>query len=156
SVVVVENKPEVFAAADYQVDLGPGGGEEGGQVVYRGPPAGLADCAASVTGDYLAGRRAIGVPPKHRERNQGSIRLVGARLHNLQNPTVDFPLGVLCAVTGVSGAGKSSLVQHTLYPALCRSQNKKLPPGVHVPEVEIQISGQIGDVVLLDQTPLAR
>jgi excinuclease ABC subunit A len=156
TLVAIENKPEIIVAADYLVDLGPGAGEEGGQVVYQGLPSGLADCATSMTGAYLAGRRSIRMSSTRRQRNQGSIRLAGAQLHNLQNLTVDFPLGVLCVVTGVSGAGKSSLVQHTLYPALCRTLNKKLPPGVDVPEVEIQVSGQIGDVVLLDQSPLVR
>lgn len=156
TIVMIEHDPELFAAADYQVDLGPAAGEEGGEVIYQGPPAGLAACEASVTGAYLSGRRSIGVPSKRRERNHGSIRLVGARLHNLQDLTVDFPLGVLCVVTGVSGAGKSSLVQRTLYPALCQRKNKKLPAGVIAPDVEVQGAGQIGDVVLMDQTPLGR
>jgi excinuclease ABC subunit A len=156
TVVLVEHDPEIFRAADYQIDLGPGAGEEGGEIVYQGPSAGVVECEASVTGAYLAGRRFIGVPSKRRERNHGGIRLAGARLHNLQNLTVEFPLGVLCVVTGVSGAGKSSLVQHTLYPGLCQRKNKKLPPGINVPDVEVQGAGQIGDVVLMDQTPLAR
>ncbi len=156
TIVMIEHDPEIFAAADYQVDMGPGAGEEGGEIVYQGPPTGLADCESSVTGAYLAGRRSIGVPSKRRARNHGTIRLLGARLHNLQDLTVDFPLNVLCVVTGVSGAGKSSLVQHSLYPALCRRKNKKLPAGLDAAEVEVQGAGQIGDVVLMDQAPLAR
>jgi len=156
TMVMIEHDPEFFQAADYQIDLGPGAGEEGGEIVCQGPPAGLVDCETSLTGAYLAGRRSIRVPSRRRQRNHGSIRLVGARLHNLQDLSVDFPLGVLCVVTGVSGAGKSSLVQHSLYPALCRRKNKKLPAGVVLPEVEAQGAGQIGDVVLMDQAPLAR
>jgi len=156
TVIVIEHDPAIFAACDYQVDLGPGAGEEGGEVVYQGAPAGLAECADSVTGDYLAGRRTIAVPSRRRPCNRGSIRVVGGRLHNLQNLTVDFPLGVLCVVTGVSGAGKSSLVEHTLYPGLCVRKNKKLPAGQIAPEVEIHGAGQIGDVVLMDQAPFGR
>jgi excinuclease ABC subunit A len=156
TVVVVEHDPVIFAACDYQVDLGPGAGEEGGEVVYQGAPAGLVDCPDSATGDYLAGRRGISVPSRRRPCNHGSIRVLGARLHNLHNLTVDFPLGVLCVITGVSGAGKSSLVQETLYPALCVRKNKKLPPGQIAPEVEVHGAGQIGDLVLMDQTPLGR
>ena len=156
TLVLVEHDPAIILAADYVVDLGPGAGEEGGAVVYQGEPAGLAECAESVTGDYLAGRRLISVPSRRRALDRGSIRLAGARVHNLQNLIVDFPLGVLCAVTGVSGAGKTTLVEHTLYPALCQRKHKKLPPGVTAPEVELQGAGQLGDVVLMDQTPLTR
>jgi excinuclease ABC subunit A len=156
TVLLVEHDPAIFTACDYQVDLGPGAGEEGGEVVYQGPPAGLAECVGSATGDYLAGRRLISAPSRRRPLNHGSIRVLGARLHNLQDLTVDFPLGVLCVVSGVSGSGKSSLVQHTLYPGLCIRRNKKLPAGEAAPKVEIHGAGQIGDVVLMDQTPLAR
>src|SRR5205823_1982509 len=128
-------------------------GEEGGEVVYQGPPAGLADAEASVAGAYLSGRRAIAVPRRRRERSHGSVRLLNATTNNLQNLTVDFPLGVLCAVTGVSGAGKSSLVQHTLYPALCKRLHKKC---VAETAAEVHGAGQICDVILMDQTPLPR
>jgi excinuclease ABC subunit A len=156
TVVVVEHDPAVFAAADYQVDLGPGAGEEGGEILYQGLPAGLPACTRSVTGDYLAGRRMIAVPSHRRPHSHGCLRLSGARLHNLRDLTVEFPLGLLCVVTGVSGAGKTTLVQHTLYPALCRRKKKKLPAETLVPEVELQGAGQLGDVVLMDQSPLPR
>src|SRR5262249_13373646 len=116
TLLLVEHRLELIRNADYIVDLGPGAGEEGGEVIYQGTPAGLAQAEASSTGVYLAGRSAIAVP-RRRELSHGSLRLLGANTNNLQNLTVEFPLGVLCAVTGVSGAGKSSLVQHTLYPA---------------------------------------
>jgi excinuclease ABC subunit A len=155
TVVVVEHDPEVYAAADYLVDLGPGAGEEGGEVLYQGPAAGVVDCEASITGSYLGGRRQISIPARRRPINRGSIRVVGAKINNLQDLTVDFPLGLLCAVTGVSGAGKSSLVQHTLYPALARRKHKKLQATTEG-NGEVIGAGQIGDVVLMDQTPLAR
>src|SRR5262249_28278205 len=104
TLVVVEHDPDMLRAADHLLDLGPGAGEEGGRVVYQGPSAGVVEAEESVTGAYLAGRRRIAVPSRRRELNHGSLRLVGARTHNLHDLTVDFPLGVLCVVTGVSGA----------------------------------------------------
>jgi excinuclease ABC subunit A len=155
TLVVVEHDPEVFRAADHLVDLGPGAGEEGGHVVYQGPPAGITACPGSVTGSYLSGERSIRVPARRRPRAHGSLRVVGARAHNLQDVTVDFPLGVLCVVTGVSGAGKSTLVEETLHPALCHRKKKKVPPGAGV-ATEVIGAGQIGDVVHMSQAPLAR
>lgn len=153
TLILIEHDPEVIRAADYVVDLGPGAGEEGGEVLYQGSPAGLSSCEGSVTGAYLSGKRSISIPRRRRPLTHGSIRLIGAATNNLQNITVDFPLGVLCAVTGVSGAGKSSLVQHTLYPALCRRLHKKCSEET---DAEVHGAGQIGDVVLMDQTPLSR
>jgi excinuclease ABC subunit A len=156
TLVLVEHDFEVFRAADYLVDLGPGAGEEGGHVLYQGPPAGVVDSPASLTGDYLAGRRHIAVPSRRRPTNHGSLRVVGARAHNLKDLTVDFPLGVLCVVTGVSGAGKSTLVEETLYPALALRKHKKAPADAPEAVAEVRGAGQIGDVILMDQTPLPR
>jgi excinuclease ABC subunit A len=156
TLVVAEHDATVIRASDYVVDLGPGAGEEGGQVLYQGTPAGLASCAASPTGAYLSGRSRIAVPARHRPLSHGQLRLVGARTHNLKDLTVDFPLGVLCVVTGVSGAGKSSLVLETLYPALSRRKHKKEPASPLPPGTDVFGAGQLGDVVLMDQTPLAR
>jgi excinuclease ABC subunit A len=156
TLVVVEHDPEVFRAADNLVDLGPGAGEEGGRLVYAGPPAGVAACPDSVTGAYLSGARSIRVPSRRRPLTHGSLRVVGARAHNLKDLTVDVPLGVLCAVTGVSGAGKSTLVAETLYPALCRRKHKKYPPGRAGADTEVIGAGQLGDVVHMDQAPLTR
>jgi excinuclease ABC subunit A len=156
TLIVVEHDPEVFRAADYLVDLGPGAGEEGGQVVYQGPPAGVVASPESVTGAYLSGARGIRVPSRRRPLNHGSLRVVAARAHNLKDLTVDIPLGVLCAVTGVSGAGKSTLVAETLYPALCRRKHKKIPPGLAGADTEVIGAGQLGDVVHMDQAPLTR
>jgi excinuclease ABC subunit A len=156
TLVLVEHDNEVIRAADYLVDLGPGAGEEGGAVVYQGPPAGILDCAESITGDYLAGRRRIAVPSRRRAANHGSLRLLRAKTHNLKDLTVDFPLGMLCVVTGVSGAGKSSLIQDTLYPALRRRKGQKLAAGEGQPPAEVLGAGQINEVVLMDQKPLSR
>jgi excinuclease ABC subunit A len=156
TLVVVEHDADIIRAADYVVDIGPEAGEEGGAVVYRGAVGGLLECTDSLTGNYLAGRDRIGVPARRRPANHGGLRLVHARVHNLQDLTVDFPLGVLCVVTGVSGAGKSSLVQDTLYPLLCRRKHKKVPTEVADTETDVRGAGQIGDVVLMDQTPLPR
>jgi excinuclease ABC subunit A len=155
TLVLVEHDAEVIRAADYLVDLGPGAGEEGGRVVYQGPPAGVRESAESVTGAFLSGRRMITVPSRRRALTHGSLRLVGARTHNLKDLSVEFPLGVLCVVTGVSGAGKSSLVQETLYPALMRQRDRK-GAGERGPRTEVFGAGQLGDVVLMDQAPLAR
>jgi excinuclease ABC subunit A len=155
TLVLVEHDAEIIRAADSLVDLGPGAGEEGGRVVYQGPPAGVLECDESVTGAFLSGRRRIAVPSRRRALNHGSLRLVGARTHNLRDLTVEFPLGVLCVVTGVSGAGKSSLVQETLYPALTRKQDRKAGDTAGG-RAEVFGAGQLGDVVLMDQTPLAR
>jgi excinuclease ABC subunit A len=156
TVVLVEHDTEVIGAADFVADLGPGAGEEGGQLLYHGPPAGLLDCEASLTGAYLAGRSAIASPARRRALSHGNLRLTRARTHHLKDLTVEFPLGVLCVVTGVSGAGKSTLVQETLYPALCHRKRLKGPAATLPPDTDVTGAGQLGDVVLMDQSPLAR
>lgn len=153
TVVAVEHHAAVVRAANHVVDLGPGAGEEGGRVLFQGPPGDLAEVTESATGDYLFGRRSLTSSRKRRAAGQGHLRLVGARKRNLQDLTVDFPLGLLCVVTGVSGAGKSTLVEDTLYPALLR--RKKKAPLAHG-EADVLGTGQIGDVVLMDQSPPAR
>jgi excinuclease ABC subunit A len=110
TVLVIEHDLETVAAADYVVDFGPGAGKHGGQVVAAGAPAEIIEQQGSVTGDYLAGRLSIPVPARRRASNGKSILIRGARQHNLQDISVSLPLGLLIAVTGVSGSGKSSLV----------------------------------------------
>ncbi len=155
TVVLVDHDLDVIRAADWVIDLGPGAGEEGGRLLYQGPPDGLAGYAESVTGEFLQDDHLIPVPTQRRPLAHGSLRLKGARLHNLQNLTVDFPLGVLCVVTGVSGAGKSTLVEQTLYPALCARKHKK-NVAEQAPTVEVEGASQIADVLLMDQEPLGR
>jgi excinuclease ABC subunit A len=154
SVVVVEHEEAMLRAADHLVEIGPGAGDNGGQIVYEGPPKKIENAAGSLTGDYLAGRRGTAVPEKRRPAAHGTIRLTGARGNNLKNITVEFPLGLLCLVTGVSGAGKSTLVQDTLHGALCRRLRKEAPKPL--PFDDVFGAGQIEDVVLIDQSPIGR
>jgi excinuclease ABC subunit A len=154
TVVVVEHEEAMIRAADQVVEIGPGAGERGGTVAFQGTPDEMVACPTSLTGDYLSGRRLIRMPAKRRQPNHGWIRLAGARGNNLQNVTVEFPLGVLCVVTGVSGSGKSTLVEDTLYPALCRRLRKEAPKPYDFDDVFGD--GQINDVVMVDQSPIGR
>ncbi len=154
TVVVVEHEEAIIRAADQIVEVGPGAGERGGRIIYQGPPDEIEQCPDSLTGDYLARRRGIGTGGRRRPPDHGWIRLAGARGNNLQDVTVEFPLGVLCLVTGVSGSGKSTLVQHTLYPALCRRLRKDAAkPYDHD---DVYGDGQIDEVILVDQSPIGR
>ncbi|HVA51782.1 MAG TPA: excinuclease ABC subunit UvrA [Pirellulales bacterium] len=154
TVVVVEHEEAMIRAADQVVEIGPAAGERGGRVVFQGTPAEMEASPASLTGDYLSGRRLIRVPSQRRPANHGWIRLAGARGNNLRNVTVEFPLGVLCVVTGVSGSGKSTLVEDTLYPALCRRLRKDAPrPLAHD---DVFGDGQINDAIMIDQSPIGR
>ena len=154
TVLVVEHQPSVIRAADWVVELGPGAGEQGGELVFQGSPPEMEAAEGSVTGDYLALRRGVRSNREPRRTDRGWIRLTGACGNNLQNIDVEFPLGVLCAVTGVSGSGKSSLVQETLYPALCKRLNKQTSTGL--PFEDLYGAGQLDDCILLDQQPLGR
>jgi excinuclease ABC subunit A len=153
SVVVVEHEEHLLKAADQLVEIGPGAGDRGGRVVFQGTLGEMLASENSVTADFLTGRR--GLPPTtHRPTSRGWMKLSGARGHNLKNITVRFPLGVLCVVTGVSGAGKSSLVQETLYGALCRRKRKECDKPL--PYDDIVGDGQIDDVILVNQEPIGR
>jgi excinuclease ABC subunit A len=154
TVVVVEHEESLLRAADQIIELGPGAGERGGEVVFQGSVEKMLSCGDSLTGDFLSGRRGISTPEQRRTPQRGRIRLAGARGNNLQNITVDFPLGLLCLVTGVSGSGKSTLVQDTLYPALCRRKRKDAPKPY--PYDDVYGDGQIDDVILVDQSPISR
>ncbi len=154
SVVVVEHEEAMIRAADQVIEIGPGAGERGGEVVFQGTPQELLLSPRSLTGDFLSGRRGVASVVKRRVPNHGWIRLAGARGNNLQNITVEFPLGLLCLVTGVSGSGKSTLVQDTLYPALCRRMRKDAPKPYDFDDVFGD--GQLDDVILVDQSPIGR
>ncbi len=154
TVVVVEHEESMIRAADEVIEIGPGAGERGGEVVFQGTLADMLDCPRSLTGDFLSGRRGLTVTGNRRPPNHGWIRLAGARGNNLQNVTVEFPLGVLCLVTGVSGSGKSTLVQDTLYPALCRRMRRDAPKPCDYDDV--YGDGQLEDVILVDQSPIGR
>ena len=154
TVIVVEHEDAVIRAADQVVEIGPGAGERGGRIVFQGTPEEMENSPDSLTGDYLAGRRGAVVTGRRRPPDHGWVRLAGARGNNLQDITVEFPLGVLCLVTGVSGSGKSTLVQGTLYPALCRRLRKDATKPYDYDDVFGD--GQIDDVIMVDQSPIGR
>jgi excinuclease ABC subunit A len=154
SVLVVEHEETMLRAADQVIEIGPGAGERGGEVVFQGTIAEMETCPRSLTGDYLAGRRGVGGVRNRRRASHGWVRLTGARGNNLKNLTVEFPLGVLCLVTGVSGSGKSTLVEDTLYPALRRRMREEAPKPE--PYDDVFGDGQIDELVLVDQSPIGR
>ncbi len=154
SVIVVEHEEAMLRAADHIIEIGPSAGERGGEVTFQGTVAEMIASPTSRTGDFLSGRRVIGVPQRRRSPTHGWIKLVGARGNNLQNLNVEFPLSVLCLVTGVSGAGKSSLVQDTLYGAICRRKRKEAAKPL--PYNDVYGDGQIDDVIMIDQSPIGR
>jgi excinuclease ABC subunit A len=155
TLIVVEHDEDTIRAADWVVDIGPKAGREGGQVVFSGPVADLERSAESITGAYLSGRRHIDVPAQRRPRRAGhEIMVTGAREHNLRDIDVAFPLGTFTAVTGVSGSGKSSLVNDILYPALANQVNQaRLAPGRHT---RVTGGDQIDNVIGVDQSPIGR
>ncbi|MGM7665475.1 excinuclease ABC subunit UvrA [Microbacterium sp. A93] len=155
TLIVVEHDEETIEAADWVVDIGPGAGVNGGSVVHSGPYSALLGETESMTADYLAGRREIPMPKKRRKIDKKRLlSVVGARANNLQNVTADFPLGVLTAVTGVSGSGKSSLVNDILYRVLASKLNgARTLAGKHT-----RVTGldNLDKVVHVDQAPIGR
>jgi excinuclease ABC subunit A len=154
TVVVVEHDRETILQADYVVDMGPGAGVQGGEVLFEGPPEALKSHTSSLTGLYLSGKKSIPIPNRRKPFQNGALTLTGARGHNLKGITVQFPLGCLICVTGVSGSGKSTLVMHTLYRALAQKfYRSKVKPE---PFSELQNTESIEKVILIDQSPLGR
>jgi len=157
TVIVVEHDEEAIMAADHIIDMGPGAGEAGGQIVASGTPTNIIANAASLTGQYLSKKRQIPVPErrgKSTKRNDKTITLIGATVNNLHEVNVKFPLGKFICVTGVSGSGKSSLVVDTLYPAAARRLNRaRAHPG---PYKSLQGLEYIDKVVDIDQSPIGR
>ena len=154
TVIVVEHDEETIRTADWVVDLGPGAGELGGEIVATGTPDKIARSRKSLTGAYLSGRRTIPVPEHRRTGNGEHITVVGAREHNLRDLTVRFPLGVLTCVTGVSGSGKSTLVNQILHRALARRLHEaESEPGAHDEILGVE---SIDKVIDIDQSPIGR
>jgi excinuclease ABC subunit A len=154
TVIVVEHDQETITSADLVVDLGPGAGELGGEVVAVGTPKQIARCRASLTGAYLSGRESIPMPERRRPGNGKSVTVVGASQHNLRKIDVQFPLGLFTCVTGVSGSGKSTLVNEILHRALAAAlHGAEAEPGRHD---RILGLGELDKVIDIDQSPIGR
>jgi excinuclease ABC subunit A len=155
TVIVVEHDEDTMRRADHLIDMGPGAGVHGGHIVSEGTPQEVADDPKSVTGQYLSGTKMIAIPKERRKGYKTKrIRIEGARANNLQDITCDIPLGVMTAVTGVSGSGKSSLVIQTLYKAITkRLHGSKVTPGEHDRILGLEY---IDKIIEIDQSPIGR
>jgi excinuclease ABC subunit A len=154
TVLVVEHDEDTIRVADYVLDIGPGAGIHGGKIIAEGTPKKISDNPKSITGDYLSGRKVIAVPKKHREGNGKKLTVANARENNLKNITVDIPLGQLVVVSGVSGSGKSSLINDILAKELsARLMRAHTNPGRHD---EIQGIKELDKVIVIDQSPIGR
>jgi excinuclease ABC subunit A len=154
TVLVVEHDEETIRTADHVIDMGPGAGEHGGYVVAAGPPDAILRCEASLTGQYLSGKKKIPVPPRRRRSNGNALRITGCRANNLKDIDVTIPLGVITCVTGVSGSGKSTLILDTLHRALAQ----KLTGARERPGEYRTLEGLEGvdKVIHIDQSPIGR
>ncbi len=154
SVIVVEHDEETIREADFIVDVGPKAGVHGGRIIATGTPEEIMQCENSLTGAYLSGRKGIPVPEKRRAMSDITLEIIGAKQNNLKNIDVKIPLGLFVAVTGVSGSGKSSLINEVLYPAVANKINKSnLVEGNYK---EIRGVENIDKVVVIDQSPIGR
>lgn len=154
TLIVVEHDDDTMRSADYLVDVGPGAGSHGGEIVAQGTPKQVMKDKNSLTGQYLSGKKKIDVPEYRREVTKKKISIKGAKSNNLKNVDVDFPLSVMTVVTGVSGSGKSSLVNEVLYKSLAQKINKsKVKPGEYD---SIKGIDQLDKIIDIDQSPIAR
>ncbi|MEG9437250.1 excinuclease ABC subunit UvrA [Edaphobacter sp. HDX4] len=159
TILVVEHDPDVIRSADHLLDLGPGAGELGGQLLASGTVSEVTHNPNSITGKYLSGRASIAVPRHRREPGREHLKLTGARIHNLRGVDIDIPLNMLVCVTGVSGSGKSTLVHQVLYRALMQALGQEgSNDGVDPTQLYRELSGvqHLNDVVLVDQSPIGR
>lgn len=154
TLIVVEHDEDTMHAADWIVDIGPGAGEHGGNIIWSGPIDTILACEESETGAYLSGRKQIEVPEVRRKGNGNKIKIVGAKENNLKNVSVDIPLGTLTCITGVSGSGKSTLINEILLKRLSRDLNRaKCKPGAHR---DIKGLENLDKVIHIDQSPIGR
>lgn len=154
TVLVVEHDEDTIRTADHIVDVGPGAGEHGGDIVHSGTFKGLLRNKESITGQYMAGKKKIATPESRRPVGEKSLRIVGAREHNLKNLTVDIPLELFVAITGVSGSGKSTLINEILLRSVMQHlHGSKVPPGLHT---RVEGREHVDKVINIDQSPIGR
>ena len=154
TLIVVEHDEETMREADYIVDIGPGAGTHGGEIVVAGTLQDIMDCPDSITGQYLVGQKYIPIPARRRQCNGKSIEILGAKEHNLKNIDVELPLGIFIGITGVSGSGKSTLINEILYKGLAsRLHRSSLRPGMHADILGIE---HLEKVINIDQSPIGR
>lgn len=154
TLIVVEHDEDTMRTADWLVDIGPGAGIHGGNIIYSGPAEKIGECKESLTGQYLSGKRKVEVPTNRRAGNGNVLTVTGAKENNLKDLTVSFPLGTLCCVTGVSGSGKSSLVNEIVYKALAAKLNRAhTHPGAYKKLLGVE---HLDKVIDIDQSPIGR
>ena len=154
SIIVVEHDQETMESADQLIDIGPGAGEHGGEIIFSGPPNKILESKKSITGQYLSGIRSIPIPEERREGNGKSLSVTGASGNNLKEIDVDFPLGKMIVVTGVSGSGKSTLVNETIFPILSKELNSAR--AYPLPFSSIEGLKYLDKVIEIDQKPIGR